>query len=108
MSENSFNVVDAGIEARNSVSETRWCSISILAKSGKLEKVSRNSVLDINSCQFWQELAAGPGFEPGLPDPESGVLPLDNPAKYPRYAQDLITQIFKDDYTDKAIEILML
>ena len=24
--------------------------------------------------------AAGPGFEPGLPDPESGVLPLDHPA----------------------------
>ena len=25
-------------------------------------------------------LAAGQGFEPQLPDPESGVLPLDDPA----------------------------
>ena len=25
-------------------------------------------------------MAARPGFEPGLPDPESGVLPLDDPA----------------------------
>ena len=25
-------------------------------------------------------LTAGPGLEPGLPDPESGVLPLDDPA----------------------------
>src|SRR5689334_12499502 len=27
-----------------------------------------------------EPLAAGPGFEPGLPDPESGVLPLHHPA----------------------------
>jgi hypothetical protein len=25
-------------------------------------------------------MAAGGGFEPPLPDPESGVLPLDDPA----------------------------
>ena len=34
-------------------------------------------------------LAAGLGFEPRLPDPESGVLPLDDPASEVR---DIIEQ----------------
>ena len=28
------------------------------------------------------QIAAGQGFEPRLPGPEPGVLPLDDPAKY--------------------------
>ena len=31
--------------------------------------------------EMWnmEKLAGGPGIEPGQPDPESGVLPLDDP-----------------------------
>ena len=31
------------------------------------------------------DLAAGGGFEPPLPDPKSGVLPLDDPAAHLYY-----------------------
>ena len=32
-------------------------------------------------------LAAGGGFEPPLPDPKSGVLPLDDPATRTKYTR---------------------
>jgi hypothetical protein len=38
----------------------------------------------LDRFQTGDVLAAGKGFEPLLPDSESGVLPLDDPAKRPR------------------------
>src|SRR3954471_17605990 len=41
-------------------------------------------------------LAAGQGFEPQLPDPESGVLPLDDPAPFAGQCSERIPRLEVD------------
>ena len=49
------------------------CQVETLIQKNLLT----NKLLDPFKTSY---LAAGPGFEPGLTDPESAVLPLDDPA----------------------------
>lgn len=43
-------------------------------------------------------VAAGLGLEPRLPDPESGVLPLDDPAKVIQKCQSIIRNLANKSY----------